>query len=251
MNNVVQIKNLTKYYDNFCALDDVSFDVERGKVFALLGPNGAGKSTLVKCLLGLAQVRSGELLVNDISCLEKAARNSISYLPEKFSFYPFYKVKAVLEFFCSLKNIKGDNAKEQINDVARKMNISDLFEKKVSTLSKGQLQRVGLAITLLGDADLIILDEPFSGLDPIAIKDLKNLIIELKEKGKTIFFNSHLLVEMEQLCDSCALLDKGKLLAVGDLKDMLQGGNLEDFFYNKIKGTDKELSDEGTSNESV
>lgn len=235
MEDLIQIENLSKSYGSHLALDDVSLSVPRGKIFALLGPNGAGKSTLVKCLLHLIHLNKGSITIDGHAYSEIHCRKILSYLPEKFSFYPFYKVTGVLDFFASLKGLKGQEKEERIQYVIDLMGINDFKNQKINQLSKGQLQRTGIAVTLLGDNQLIILDEPFSGLDPIAIKELKELIVKLKAEGRTVFINSHLLGEMETILDSCALLNKGKLLAHGNIPEMLNGASLETFFYEQVK----------------
>jgi ABC-2 type transport system ATP-binding protein len=236
MEDLVQIENLSKSYGKHQALKNVSFTVPRGKVFALLGPNGAGKSTLVKCLLHLIHLNDGSIKIDGHSYSDLHCREVLSYLPEKFSFYPFYNVQGVLDFFASLKGLKGSEKKQRIEKVIELMGIEDFKKQKVNQLSKGQLQRTGIAVTLLGENQLIILDEPFSGLDPIAIRELKELVVKLKEEGKTVFINSHLLGEMESIVDSCVLLDKGELIAKGNLPEMLNGKTLEEFFYAAVKG---------------
>lgn len=236
MEDLIVVDNLSKSYGKHQALKTVSLNVPKGSIFALLGPNGAGKSTLVKCILNLIHPQEGSIHVGGVSYQEIECRKILSYLPEKFSFYSFYKVNAILEFFASLKGLEGQEKKEQIAKVKELMGLSEFENQKVTQLSKGQLQRTGIAITLLGDNQLIILDEPFSGLDPIAIKELKELILKLKAEGKTVFLNSHLLGEMENILDSCALLNKGELIANGAIPEMLNGEDLETFFYKKVKG---------------
>lgn len=235
MEDLIQIKNLSKSYGNHLALNNVTLSVPRGKIFALLGPNGAGKSTLVKCLLHLIHLNEGYIQIDGHNYSEIHCRKILSYLPEKFSFYAFYKVSSVLDFFASLKGLEGAEKESRIEYVMDLMGLNEFKDQKVKQLSKGQLQRTGIAVTLLGDNQLIILDEPFSGLDPIAIKELKQLILKLKEEGRTVFINSHLLGEMESILDSCALLNKGKLIANGNIPEMLEGMTLEDFFVAKVK----------------
>lgn len=236
MEDLVEIKNLSKSYGKQKALNDVSFSVPRGKVFALLGPNGAGKSTLVKCLLSLIHLDEGQIEIDGHSYKDLSCRRLLSYLPEKFSFYPFYTVSGVLDFFASLKGMRGSDKRDKIEKVIELLGLEDFKNQKVNQLSKGQLQRTGIAVTLLGENQLIILDEPFSGLDPIAIRELKELVLKLKSEGTTVFINSHLLGEMQDIVDSCALLDKGNLIANGDLSTMLNGKTLEQFFYDAVKG---------------
>jgi ABC-2 type transport system ATP-binding protein len=136
-----------------------------------------------------------------------------------------------------MKGIEGVELKNQVSEALERLNISDLANRKLSRMSKGQMQRVGLASILIGKNDLIILDEPFSGLDPLGIRDLKDILRDLKNKGKTLFINSHILLEMEQLCDEVAILNHGKLLFTGSVSDvLLKEKSLEDFFYKMVSG---------------
>jgi ABC-2 type transport system ATP-binding protein len=232
---MVDIKNLSKNYGKVQALKNVSLNIDEGTVFALLGPNGAGKTTLVKVLLNLVHSSQGEILLNNKDSKNPEARVGVSYLPEKFGFFSYYTVGGVAEFYGQMQGVKGEQLDEQVNTALSRLNILDLKKRKMNALSKGQIQRTGLASMLMGDNDLIILDEPFSGLDPIGIKELKDLIQDLKKEGKSIFINSHILSEMEQICDEMAILNKGELVVSGKIKELIGSDNLENYFYNRIK----------------
>lgn len=232
---VIDAQNVSKSYGSTLALNQLSLKVEEGSVYALLGPNGSGKTTFVKSILGLVKPDSGDIKINGIDSKDIQSHQKISYLPEKFNFYPYYTVTAVLNFYGSMRGLKGNELKEQVGQALELLKISDLANKKIKQCSKGQVQRTGIAAMLMGESDLIILDEPFSGLDPIAIKELKDLLINLKEGGKTLFINSHILSEMEKLCDHAAILNKGEVVAQGELKSMLGEQSLEDYFYEKVK----------------
>ena len=203
--------------------------MEGGSVFALLGPNGAGKSTFMRCVLGLIPKTSGRISLFGKSPSCKSSREAVGFLPEKFSYYPTYTVSQVLKFFSSFK-------KDSQGEVVSALGVDSLLSKKVKVLSKGELQRVGLVVALMGSPDLIFLDEPFSGLDPIAISDLKKIIKKMKSQGKSVFISSHLLGEMQGIIDSCALLHQGRVLAWGELSKVTSGKPLEDYFYQKVKG---------------
>jgi ABC-type multidrug transport system ATPase subunit len=152
-------------------------------------------------------------------------------LPENFSFFPFYSVYGALEFIAKMKSIPESSLETEIDRALLELNIHDLKDRKIKTLSKGQVQRIGLASLLLGDNKLLVLDEPFSGLDPIGIKDLKEILKKEKEKGKTIFINSHILSEMEKICDEIAIIHKGELLVQKDIKSIIEKNDgLENFF---------------------
>jgi ABC-2 type transport system ATP-binding protein len=233
--SVIDAQNVSKSYGNIKALNNLSLTVSEGSVYALLGPNGSGKTTFVKSILGLVKPDGGDIKLNGIDSSDVQCRDGISYLPEKFNFFPYYTVLGVVKFYGTMKGLKGAELEEQAMNALRSLQIDDLASKKIKQCSKGQVQRTGIAAMLMGDSKLLILDEPFSGLDPIAIKELKDLLIELKNKGITLFVNSHILSEMEKLCDHAAILNKGEVIAQGELSTMLNGVSLEDFFYAKVK----------------
>lgn len=233
--NAIEVHGIKKSYGPYFSLHDVNLTVEEGKIFALLGPNGAGKTTLVKLMLNLLHQDLGEIKINEISSLKPSSRNGVAFIPEKFSFFPYYTVRGVLEFFGAMKGLHGEILKNQIDYALHELNISDLEHRKLQSLSKGQVQRTGLATIFLGENQLLILDEPFSGLDPIGMRDLKNILKKERDKGKTIFLNSHILSEMEQICDDVAILNKGELLFAGSLQSILDRKvTLEDFFYQLV-----------------
>lgn len=232
---MIDAQNVSKSYGAFPALDSLSLKVEKGQAFALLGPNGAGKTTFVKSLLGLVHIDQGKIEVMGRSHKEDMVRQKVAYLPEKFQFYSFDTAQNVLFFYAQARGVSKTEQKQQVQNALETVGIADLAKKKISKLSKGQLQRVGLASVLVGEIDLLILDEPFSGLDPIGIKEFRDLFITLKEQGKTLFINSHTLSEMEKVCDSFAIINKGKCLAQGRAQELLAGQSLENFFYQLIK----------------
>lgn len=233
--HVIQIENISKTYGEHFSLKNISFSLEKGKIFSLLGPNGAGKTTLVKLMLNLIHQDTGSILINNTDAKNKHSRLGVAFIPEKFNFFPFYTAYGVLEFFGTMKGVQTDLLKNQIDSALKMLNIDELRNRKLSKMSKGQIQRVGLASILIGDNDLIILDEPFSGLDPIGMRDLKEIIKKLKEDGKTLFINSHILLEMEHLCDEVAILNRGELLFKGPVSEVLaKEQSLDDFFHKLI-----------------
>ena len=232
---MIKATNLTKYYGLTKALDSFSLEVQKGKVFALLGPNGAGKTTFIKSLLGLVKTEEGTVEFFGESCNQNInLKKNISYLPERFSFHSFYTAKAVLEFYGKMKNIPPIELESRCDEALKKVNMGDLKDRPIKNMSKGQRQRVGIASLLLSSSELIILDEPFSGLDPLGIRDLKKIITELANSGSTIFLNSHILSEVESICDSFGIINKGKLIDFGELKSALDGNTLEEYFYKKL-----------------
>lgn len=229
--DLINVESLCKSYGKSFSLKNINLKVEEGKIFALLGLNGAGKTTLVKLILNLLNAESGNIFVNGINAIEPHSRIGVAFLPEKFSFFPFYTVYGALEFIAKMKSIPETNLGSEIEQALSELNIQDLKDRKIKTLSKGQVQRIGLASLLLGDNKLLVLDEPFSGLDPIGIRDLKEILKKEKARGKTIFINSHILSEMEKICDEVAIIHKGELLAQKDIKTIIEkDGGLENFF---------------------
>lgn len=228
---IIEANNLVKFYGLNQALKSFSLEVPTGGVFALLGPNGAGKTTFIKCLLGLIKIESGELNVFGETASGHDFKKRVSYLPERFSFHGFYTAKQVVELYAKAKDVSPEEINGQVSSAIKKAGLEELNQKKLAEMSKGQRQRVGIACLMVGTADLIILDEPFSGLDPLGIRDLKKLILELKTEGKTIFLNSHILSEVESLCDHYAIINKGELIEQGELSHALKNGSLEEHFY--------------------
>jgi ABC-2 type transport system ATP-binding protein len=238
--HVVQISNVNKSYGENFSLKNINLTISRGKIFSLLGPNGAGKTTLVKLMLNLMHMDSGTIEINGMTSENKNSRLGVAFIPEKFTFFPYYTARGVLEFFGKMKGIKGEELNRQVNEALSALYIDELAERKLSKMSKGQMQRVGLASLLIGNNDLIVLDEPFSGLDPIGIRDLKLIIQRLKNEGKTLFINSHILLEMEQMCDEVAILNRGELLFTGSVSSILEKEkSLDDFFYKIVGGGER------------
>lgn len=237
----IEAKALFKSYGRSLALSDFSVEVKKGQVFALLGPNGAGKTTFVKCLLGLIKKDKGVLTLNGLDVSDYRSRKNVAYLPERFTFFDFETAQGCVTFFAQMRDVEKNKISEVVDYALKKVGILDLKNRKVKGLSKGQLQRVGMASMLVGDPDIFFLDEPFSGLDPLGIKDLKDVIIELKNKGKTFFINSHILSEMELICDHFAILNHGQCLAQGELKSVLNGKKLETFFEEKVRPAKESL----------
>lgn len=235
--NAIEVRGVRKTYGPDFSLHDVNLTVESGKIFALIGPNGAGKTTLVKLMLSLMTPNEGSIAINGVDSENPQSRQGVAFIPEKFSFFPFYTVKGVLEFFGNMKGLTGEALQTQIHAAMDELGIRDLEKRKLQSLSKGQVQRTGLASLLIGENKLLILDEPFSGLDPIGMRDLKEILKKQKALGKTIFLNSHILSEMEILCDDVAILNKGEILYTGPVQSILsQGTTLEDYFYKMVSG---------------
>ena len=207
----VEVRNLTKKYNNFKAVDDVSFNVRSGEIFGFLGPNGAGKTTTIKSMLGLIHANSGEIKINgfDIKKRGKDAKKYVGYLPEKVAFYDNLTALQNMYFYAEMKNIP----KEECKPLIEEMGIGDAVNKKVGKFSKGMQQRLGMARALLGNPPILILDEPSGGLDPRGVALIRNKIREMKDKGSTVFVSSHILAEVQEVCDRVGIIDKGVLVA--------------------------------------
>jgi ABC-2 type transport system ATP-binding protein len=235
----LQVQGVDKSFGQKKVLHQINLDLQGSTLFALLGPNGAGKTTLIKTLLHLIRADKGTILLNGIPPHDERSRQNLAYLPEKFSFYPYYTVQNTLKFFAHIYHHPPTKQAALMDLAHKKMDLGPLLSQKLQSLSKGQLQRVGLAKLLISDAQFLILDEPFSGLDPLGIKELKDLLRELRNQGKTLFLNSHILSEVEQMADEVAILNHGKILFRGKLSEVQKKSSLENFFYQTIKDSEK------------
>ena len=233
---MIEVKNLIKKFNGVTALDDISLRVNEGEVFAYLGPNGAGKTTTVNILATLLKPTTGKATVAgyDVTKDGMEIRRLIGYLPEDFGLYPSLTVYENLNFAAGLYRISKNDRKDKIGEL---LEFFDLREKKdvlAYTLSKGMKQKVGIARAMINNPEILFLDEPTSGLDPGMAREVLKMILRLKEGGKTILMATHLLARAEQVCDSIALIDKGKILCAGkisDIKTKLKAKTLEDVYF--------------------
>jgi ABC-2 type transport system ATP-binding protein len=239
---IVSVHDVTKIFDNQVGqpprtvLDSVSLEVRRGETFGLLGPNGAGKTTLQKILLGLVRPSRGRAEVLGHLAGEAAARARLGYLPENPYFYTYLTGREFVEFCGSLFGLGGSQLRERSDRLLARVGMTHARDLQLRKYSKGMLQRVGVAQALVNDPDLVFLDEPMSGLDPVGRRELREIILELKREGKTIFFNSHILSDVEALCDRVGILDRGRLVAHGAVADLTRGRSLEDVFVEAVQG---------------
>ena len=219
----VKTVELTKKFGHTVALAGLSMTVPRGEVFGFLGPNGAGKTTAVKLLLGLLAPTSGEgwLLGRPVGDLQ--TRRRIGYLPELFRYQGWLSAAEVLELHCELAPLPRSSWKDEIKTVLETVGLSDRAQDRVSTFSKGMQQRLGLGAALLGEPELVFLDEPTSALDPVGRHDVREIIRGLAARGTAVFLNSHLLSEVEQVCDRVAVVDHGRVIAEGTMDELLGG----------------------------
>ncbi len=202
------------------ALRGVSLEVPKGEIFGLLGPNGAGKTTLVKILLGLVHRSGGTARLFGTPVQTPAARQRIGFLPENHQFPGFLTARQTLHVYGRLADVPQIRREEKIDELLRRVELYERRDTKVNTFSKGMLQRLGLAQALLNDPDLLFLDEPTSGVDPVGRRTLRDLVLELRDEGATIFLNSHLLSEVEKVCSGIAILRDGEVVRKGTIKEL-------------------------------
>ena len=223
----IHLSGVSKRYGRTLAVDDVSLSVAHGEVFGFLGPNGAGKSTIVKMVLGLTYPTAGEIEVLGHPVGSLAARAEVGYLPETFRFHDWLTASELLHFHARLARVPANARTERVPELLELVGLKDRVNDRISTFSKGMMQRVGLAQALVGEPRLVILDEPTSALDPIGRRDVRDRIRELGEQGVTVFLNSHLLSEVEQVCDRVAIIDHGSIVAEGKLDELLNAQEIE------------------------
>jgi ABC-2 type transport system ATP-binding protein len=224
----IDIRNLTKTYQRsgtVRALDDATLSINRGEIFGFLGPNGAGKTTLVKILLSIVLPSSGEASLLDVRLPDVRVREKIGYLPENHRFPSFLTGEAVLSYFGSLTGMSSAAIRSRSTDLLKLVGMEQWRGMKVKRYSKGMLQRIGLANALLHDPELVFLDEPTDGVDPVGRAEIREVLRGLRSQGKTVFLNSHLLSEVELVCDRVAIIDRGKILKVGTISDLTSRGN--------------------------
>ena len=226
---MISVEHLTKYYGTHLAVDDISFEITEGHVYGFLGPNGAGKSTTMNIITGCLSATDGKVMIDGHDIFEEpdAAKQCIGYLPEHPPLYMNESAEDYLRFVGEAKGLRGMELNAQIREVIEKTGIENVKHRRISQLSKGYKQRVGIAQALLGNPKVIILDEPTVGLDPIQIIEIRELIMELG-KTHTVIFSSHILSEVQAICDQILMIAKGKLVAFGsadELQKQLSGEN--------------------------
>ncbi len=220
---MIHVKNLTKYYDDFCAVDQINLDIEKGEIIGLLGPNGAGKTTTLRMLTGYFEPTAGDILINDYSINEDALaiKQMIGYLPESAPLYKGMLVYDYLDHIAQIRGLKADAKRQRINDLADMCGLRSIMHKTIETLSKGLKQRVGLAHAMMSDPEILILDEPTSGLDPNQIVDIREIIRKIGQE-KTVILSTHILSEAEATCDRIVIINKGRIIADGSTQDIKQ-----------------------------
>lgn len=256
MSYIVEIENLTKDYEvgfwkkkKVRALDSLTLNVEGGQIFGFLGGNGAGKTTTIKILMSLIfpSAGSAKILGHDISDVKMRSR--IGYCPENPYFYDYLTARELMMYFGELFGLDKAKSKQKTEELLTKVGLEEAsWNKQLRKFSKGMLQRTGLAQSLINDPEIVFMDEPMSGLDPIGRREIRELIAELREKGTTVFMSTHILSDIEALCDNVAILRKGKLASTGKLDDLLTAHGEDQSFEINVKGVSAEILQKSLAN---
>ncbi len=209
------------------AVRGISITIEPGEVFGFLGPNGAGKTTTIKMLMGLIRPTEGTASIFGRHISDPRVRRRVGFMPEQPYFYDYLKPRELLRFMGGLQGLSGTDLDREVNSLIDMVGLGHARERTLRKFSKGMLQRAGIAQAFLGDPDLVILDEPLSGLDPIGRKEMKDVLLRAKARGKTLFFSSHILSDIEMICDRVAIINKGRLVRLGVTRDLLEEGATE------------------------
>lgn len=239
--SMLELKNITKQFETVTAVKNISFKVDDGKVLGIVGRNGAGKSTIFRMILDLIQPTEGEIYFNSQK-IDGKILDRFGYLPEEGSVLPQFSVIDICEYYGALKLMNKEEVLESLTTWLKEFNIEDYISTKVKKLSKGNRQKIQFIISVLHNPDFIILDEPFSGLDPVSVEELERAILKLKNEGKTIIFSSHVMSHVENICDDILLINHGEALLQGNLKEIkntykINGApadSLNDIFIDKV-----------------
>jgi ABC-2 type transport system ATP-binding protein len=244
---VIETRNLTKVYRDFWgrqkvrALKALDLEVRRGEIFGLLGPNGSGKTTTIKLLLGLLFPTSGRALVFDKDAADVSKNERIGYLPEESYLYKFLNADETLDFYARLFNIPASERQERVDRLIQEVGLAKHRRRQLKEYSKGMTRRIGLAQALINDPELILLDEPTTGLDPIGTREMKDLILRLRGEGKTVLLCSHLLPDIQDVCDRIAILHQGELKELGRIDSLL---TVQEETEIRAKGLSREAEEE-------
>jgi ABC-2 type transport system ATP-binding protein len=243
----IQIINLKKYFKQDLrkrnlVIDDLSLEIQKGEVFGFLGPNGAGKSTVIKILLDFIRPSSGSVSIKGLSVQVPGVRKAIGYLPENPFFYDHLTGEEILRFGGKAAQMPKEKLANRIQELLTRLKLLEYKDQLIRTYSKGMVQRIGLALALVHDPEICILDEPMSGLDPLGRRLVADLILDMRKQGRTVFFSSHILSDIENLCDRVGILNKGKLIFCGTLTELIKDAEgLEEAFIRLIEADEKEL----------
>jgi ABC-2 type transport system ATP-binding protein len=238
---VLKLEKVNKSFGSFKAVNDVSFEVKEGTVFGLLGPNGAGKTTTIRMITNILIADKGNITLFG-EPVKSLHQNRIGYLPEERGLYKKIKVIDQLIYFGQLKGMSRANAKSTAQKWLKNLDASDWANKKIQELSKGMQQKVQFISTILHNPDILILDEPFSGFDPINVETLKKIILDLKEEGKTILLSTHVMEQVEQLCEEIVLINKGTVVLNGNVRDIKKNYGRDNILI-EFEGDDSFIND--------
>ena len=236
MNSVVEIRGVSRRFGDVMAVDNLTLSLGAGEIMGFLGANGAGKTTTIKMLLGLIRPTSGTVSVLGGDPSDAKVRAQIGYMPEIAYYYPYLNARELLAFYGGLCGMDGKTIRARTDELLATVGLADAAKRPLKTYSKGMLQRAGIAQALLHDPDLLVLDEPFTGLDPLARIHFRELMHRLREQGKSIFFSSHELGETELLCDKVAIMKAGQAVYQGPVRQLAGDGerNLERIFLDVL-----------------
>ena len=236
MNSVVEIRGVSRRFGDVIAVDNLTLSLGAGEIMGFLGANGAGKTTTIKMLLGLIRPSSGTVSVLGGDPSDAKVRAKIGYMPEIAYYYPYLNARELLAFYGGLCGMDGKTIRARTDELLETVGLADAAKRPLKTYSKGMLQRAGIAQALLHDPDLLVLDEPFTGLDPLARIHFRELMHRLREQGKSIFFSSHELGETELLCDKVAIMKAGQAVYQGPVRQLAGDGekNLERIFLDVL-----------------
>ena len=229
---MIEIKNVTKKYGNKKALDNVSFDVNDGEIFAFIGHNGAGKTTLIKAIMGIHDFDEGDIIINGKSIKDKGieCKKEMAFVPDNPELYENMTAINFINFICDMYEVDLEERKNNIDKYAKMFEIENNLNEPISSFSHGMKQKVALIAALSHNPKILIMDEPFVGLDPKAVFDIKEVMHEMVKEGKTIFFSTHILDVAEKLCTRVAIIKKGEIVKVGTMKDIKGDKSLEKVF---------------------
>ncbi len=240
--SVLRLEHVYKSFREVHAVKDLSLDLPEGVIFGLLGPNGAGKTTTIRMIMEIIIPDKGQIYILDQPNSQEL-RDRIGYLPEERGLYRKMKIKELLTFMAELKSVKASDARKKIDYWLERFDLAEWGEKKAEELSRGMQQKVQFIATIIHEPDLIILDEPFTGLDPVNTELLKDVILEQKERGASIIFSTHLMEQVEQLCDSICLINEGQSVLAGDIREIKKNFRRNSLML-EFEGEAKFLEDE-------
>ncbi|HEX4449154.1 MAG TPA: ABC transporter ATP-binding protein [Polyangiaceae bacterium] len=238
---VVQVRALSKSYGDFVAVRDLTLAIEPGEVFGLLGPNGAGKTTTMKMLMGVLRASGGSATIGGFDCFEQRAEvmRRVGYLPDEPVFYDYLRGREIVRFVAEMHGLDAQASERRCGELVERFELGEAMADYAVNYSRGMKKKLGLIVALVHDPDLLILDEPTNGLDPLATRNVHDLVRDLSARGKTVLLSTHLLEQAQRLCSRAAILNRGRLVTCGTLAELSTGGrSLEEVFFDAIGGAE-------------